>query len=165
MSESRDGSQYLKRPHRPRLASECYKGFGRYFITICTEGKKHALTSPAVIKPILMVMYDYALGTGFRITAYCVMPDHMHLLLEATRETSDLEKFVKIFKQKTSFQRRRKSGGVLWQKGYYDHVLRNDEDTAEVARYILNNPVRKGMVDDFALYPWIGSEIFDVRVM
>jgi REP element-mobilizing transposase RayT len=110
-------------------------------------------------------MYDCAMKGGFHILAYCVMPNHIHMLAEAGRETSDVQEFMRMFKQKTSYQYRHKSGTTLWQKGYYDHVLREDEDTVEVTKYILSNPVRKGFVEDFALYPWIGSEVFDVRVI
>jgi len=48
----------------------------------------------------------------------------------------------------------------LWQPSFYDHVLRNDEDLPAVARYILNNPVRKGLVDHYTEYVFSGSLVF-----
>ncbi len=45
---------------------------------------------------------------------------------------------------------------------YYEHVLRREEDTMNVARYIFNNPVRKELVDDFRKYKSLGSFEFDL---
>ncbi len=52
-------------------------------------------------------------------------------------------------------------GDELWQINYYDHVLRSDEATEKVARYILENPVRKGLVEDFRNYPFSWCQVFD----
>ena len=53
----------------------------------------------------------------------------------------------------------------LWQINYYEHVLRKAEDTKGVAYYIFNNPVRKGLVEDFKDYAFLGSFEFDVMQM
>ncbi len=45
----------------------------------------------------------------------------------------------------------------LWQKSYYDHVLRHDENLAHVVRYVLENPVRAGLVESFDEYPYAWS--------
>ncbi len=49
----------------------------------------------------------------------------------------------------------------LWEANYYEHVLRNDEATRAVARYIVQNPVRKGIVEDYSKYPYSGSFEFE----
>jgi putative transposase len=46
--------------------------------------------------------------------------------------------------------------GKLWQDNYYDHILRKTEDAAGIARYILANPVRKGLVREPEEYQWLG---------
>ena len=51
-------------------------------------------------------------------------------------------------------------GGPLWQDGYYERVLRRDEDIKEVARYIFENPVRAGLVQSPTEYPYLGSEVW-----
>ncbi len=91
------------------------------------------------------------------------MADHLHLLLEATSETSDLVAFAVEAKQRTSYRYRRQQDRALWQKGYYEHVLRDDEATLVVARYILANPVRAGIVQESHDYPFSGSLVFDRR--
>jgi hypothetical protein len=74
------------------------------------------------------------------------MPDHLHLLVEGTSDTSDLVAFANETKQRTAYRYRRRQSGTLWQKGYFERVLRDDEETLAVARYVLPNPARAGLV-------------------
>jgi len=92
--------------------------------------------------------------------AYCFMPDHVHLLL-CPEEGKDPMKFVQRYKGKTTRAYWKVSRQAkLWQRGFYDHILRGEEDVRQVVLYILENPVRKGMVASFKDYPFSGSEIF-----
>ena len=71
------------------------------------------------------------------------MPDHVHLVIEGTHEGSDLCRFVKIAKQRVAYVfRTERRISSTWQEGYYERVLRSDEATDVVIRYVLENPVR-----------------------
>ena len=63
------------------------------------------------------------------VLAYCVMPDHVHVLLEGMTETADLRDAVARWKQRTGYIWRRCYGAQLWQPGYHDRVLREGDDT------------------------------------
>src|SRR5437016_4769119 len=78
----------------------------------------------------------------FAIHAYCVMPDHVHLLVEGMVETCDLVRFISSFKQQTAFYYKKKIGRRLWQSSYYDHILRKPVAANPVAWYTGMNPVR-----------------------
>jgi putative transposase len=93
----------------------------------------------------------------FALIAYCFMPDHLHLLIKGGCEASDCRAFVRRAKQYSGFYYAKAHGGKLWQRYGYDHVLRDEEKTAIVARYILNNPVRAGLVKRIEDYPYCGS--------
>jgi putative transposase len=95
---------------------------------------------------------------AFAVLAYCVMPDHVHLLVHGRRHTSDLRRFVKRVKQSTGQRYSQKAKRPLWQEGYYDRVLRPEEAEAMVARYIIENPVRAGLVTTPSDYPYVGSD-------
>ena len=97
---------------------------------------------------------------GFAILAYCFMPDHLHLLVEAQTETSNLLKFAHATKQRTGHEHRHRSSEPLWQKGYFEHVLRDEELTPVVAKYILANPVRAGLCSLPGDYPFSGSLVW-----
>jgi putative transposase len=90
------------------------------------------------------------------------MPDHSHILVEALDDLSDLRKFCKLGKQRPGQIHARRVGGPLWQEGYYDRVLRKDEDLRTVARYLLNNPLRAGLVTKPIDYPYLGSDRWTV---
>ena len=91
------------------------------------------------------------------------MPDHVHLLVEGKQPTANFREFVRIFKQRSSFEWNRTHRTILWQRSYFEHVLRDDEDTIGVARYILENPLRAGLVADVEDYPYLGSMTLAVR--
>jgi putative transposase len=97
-------------------------------------------------------------NTGFRLLAYCFMPDHLHLLVEGSG-ASDLARFIKAFKQETSFDYKRRVGRVLWQRSYYDHVLRGPDELRPAVEYILGNPVKAGLVEDPSGFPFMGGEL------
>ena len=99
------------------------------------------------------------------VIAYCFMPDHLHLLVEGTDPASHLTEFVRVFKQRSSFHWKKLSGSELWQRGYFERVLRGDESSIDVARYILRNPLRAGIVESVEDYPFLGSLTMSVRAL
>jgi REP element-mobilizing transposase RayT len=80
--------------------------------------------------------------------------------VRATTEAADLRNFVSKWKQVTGYAHRQRTGEFLWQPSYYDHVLRDDEETSRAVRYVLENPVRKGLVTTFDEYRFSGSDVF-----
>ena len=111
---------------------------------------------------VLPVLRQNGEQNDFGIYVYCFMPDHLHLLLLGEKESS-LHKFIRTFKQESSFVFTRAHASPLWQRSYYDRVLRKEEVLEEVALYILNNPVRKRLVDDYKSYAFAGSFMFDIK--
>ncbi len=85
--------------------------------------------------------------------AWVVMPDHLHWLLAPGSEP--LDAVIRRIKSRSASAINRHMGatGPLWQKGYHDHALRKDEDVRTVARYIIANPLRAGIVSRIGDYP------------
>jgi putative transposase len=98
----------------------------------------------------------------FAVLAYCLMPDHLHALVEAESERSDFQAFVKRFKQITGFAHRRQARKSLWQAGYHERILRNDEASDAVVRYILENPIRARLSREIGEYQFAGSGVHDL---
>ena len=145
-----------QRKSSPRLHSFDYSGPNAYFITCSTYRKRLYFKDEAVVDIVLPLLKSLGRQNSFTIYAYCFMPDHLHLLLLG-EDKSSLHTFMRKFKQETSFEFKRTCGNALWQRSYYDHVLRKEEALEEVALYILNNPVRKGLVDNYRNYAFSGS--------
>ena len=85
--------------------------------------------------------------------AWVVMPDHFHWLLEL--KSSSLNHVVGRTKSRACFAINAVQGrtGSIWQQGFHDHALRQEEDLKALARYIILNPVRAGMVRRVGEYP------------
>jgi len=155
-------------PHDFRRKTNRLKDFGyisphTYFITICTANRKQIFDNNEIVSEMVKHLKEPAYKLNYQILAYCFMPDHVHLLVGANEAHADLIKFIKHFKQKTGYGLKRRHGINLWQRSFYDHILRKEESVIETVRYIFNNPVRKGLVEEFRQYPFLGSMVFDIN--
>lgn len=89
--------------------------------------------------------------------AFVIMPDHFHwlLVLGGTMSLSEVVGSVKSYSGR-SIKRclpAYPQNEPVWQEGYHDHALRKEEDVQEIARYIVANPLRAGLVGKAGDYP------------
>jgi putative transposase len=154
----------VKEHEKPRrLKDFSYRGYYRYFITIRSQSFKHHFVNDEVVAKIVEILKGTAEQEGFLVWANRFMPDHMHLLVEGKHGNADMRRLVVSFKQKSGYWFKKTYGMRLWAPNYYEHVLRNEQATMTVARYIIQNPVRKGIVSDCRSYPYSGSfELEDI---
>lgn len=145
--------------HRTRIRLDpfTYRGTGIYFLTICCDKRHAAFTRESVGAWLVKWLTRCAARHAYSVHAYCVMPDHLHILAEGTCATCHVPKFISEFKQRTGRPYQQKLGRRLWQPRYYDHVLRRAEDIETVAWYIWANPIRKGLCAAPQNYPLSGS--------
>lgn len=144
-----------------RLPRACYIGQQWYFLTACTQDRVPRFRESGIVNQHLGTLREKARDENFAIPAYCFMPDHLHLLVNGMRETSDCLAFINGFKQSSAYQFKQATGGRLWQHKPFDHVLRSDERWEPVAWYIRMNPVRKGLCARPQDWPFSGSETLD----
>jgi putative transposase len=144
-------------PKRPRLKDFDYRGTYAYFVTILTNDRAIYFREAKVIEGIINALNETAISEKFKVLTYCFMPDHLHLLVQGTDDNSNLRKFIGLFKQKSGYWFKKNYDEDLWHISYYDHVLRKEESMEHVALYILGNPARKGLVQDFREYPFSWS--------
>ena len=85
--------------------------------------------------------------------AYVVMPDHLHWLV-SLRDVA-LPALLNRIKSKSAIAVNARCGtrGPVWQRGFHDHALHRDEDVAALARYVVANPLRAGLVKRVGDYP------------
>jgi putative transposase len=140
-----------------RLAAEDYRGRKFYFVTLCFESRSRFGANSRVASWLIARLQKRAASSGFFVRAYCVMPDHSHVLVCAASEESNLMVFVESFKQETAFEFAKRRQRNLWQFKYYDRILRASDSPDCVAWYIWLNPVRKGLCKTPLEYPFLGS--------
>ena len=148
---------------RIRLAPEEYARTSAVcFITIAVQNRQPVFGKSNVAAAAVEVLQNHAAATGVRVYGYCVMPEHIHLVLSPSAACA-ITAFVRQYKNLT--QRAAWSLGVkgaFWQKRFWDHFLRADEQLERVVEYVLNNPVRRGLVDHWRDYAYSGSLVFDL---
>jgi len=90
------------------------------------------------------------------------MPDHVHLILTHKTDTAhqqvySLPVIMKAIKSASAHRINRRFGlqGAVWQEESFDHVLRCSESLDQKIDYILKNPVRRGLVDNWDTYRWL----------
>ena len=147
----------MSRKPTPRLHSFDYTGYHRYFLTISTSQRARAFVSSDAVGIVLEHLVRTSESQWFAVIAYCFMPDHLHAVVEGVRDASDFQEFVRIFKQQSAFNWKRATGRTLWHRGYAERVLRSHDDTTIAIRYVIENPVRAGLVPAPEDYPYLGS--------
>ena len=134
-----------------------YIGLHEYFLTICTYERQRAFADSAFAADAVVQLFRSAAAFHFEIIAYRLMPDQVHIVAQGARDDSNLRSFVQSWNTTMGFRWRRTHAGPLWQTGYHDHVLRAEDARLGVARYVLLNPVRAGLVENAEDYPFSGS--------
>jgi len=149
--------------HPPRIAGFSYDGSHRYLLTFTAFRRSRFFCTPQIVEDLLVQFRHSASVEQFEMLAHCFMPDHVHLLVAGIAETACLRRFVTRAKQQTGYRFAASTGQRLWQVGFYDHVLRDDEETIAVVRYILANPIRGGLTMAIGEYPFAGSDVFSTE--
>ena len=149
----------------PRLPGFDYRGCHRYFRTYCAFARARVFVSRDIVTLVNAQFLRAAVEESFDILTYCFMPDHVHLLVEGRDPDADARAFIARSKQYSAYRYRVRTGGRLWQRDSFDRVLRDTEGTIAVARYILANPVRAGLVVRPRDYPFSGSFAWDRQAL
>ena len=149
-------TSYPTRKSSPRLANYEYAGTQWYFVTINTADRKSAFSDASLASSVIDTLASTAADTGFELLAYCLMPNHLHMLASGLRDDSNLGRFLQRFKQLTGFYYKQATGQQLWHRSYYDHILRKEESAEDIAAYIWHNPVRAGLSVEAASYAFSG---------
>ena len=150
----------LRRP--TRLAYFDYIGRVAYSLTICTYQRHPAFSDHDFAREAVSRLLRTAQKFGVALIAYSLMPDHVHLIVLGERDDSPLESFVRSWNTQTGFLWRRRTGGTLWQSGYFERIVRSDVSLILEARYVFMNPVRAGLVEKPEDYPFSGSTTYTI---
>jgi len=151
------------REKRHRLSRDCYLGMVTVTFTFCIKDHLPAFTDSTSVGAMLNCLRRALDKYQAKNWAYVFMPDHLHCILEGVSESSDLWSAAVCFKKLSGIWLRWHRPGVRWQKDFYDHIHRKEEDLQKQIGYLLANPFRKGLVDDWVEYPYLGSLDYDLK--
>ena len=125
-----------------------------YFVTTVIEQRRKFFVELGVCRRVIFEMKKLDEEGYVDTLSWVIMPDHIHWLFQL-KDNSSLSIVVKNFKGRTARKLNLLLGlkGTFWQHAYYDHALRSDEEIKKIARYIVANPLRAGLVDRIEDYP------------
>ncbi|MBS4096126.1 MAG: transposase [Sulfuricella sp.] len=142
-------------PHAANLRIGRFSETGRvYLITTATPRRKPLFTDFILARLMVRALHECDATGETQTLSYVLMPDHLHWLFELTNgELSDAVKRFKSTSSRWLNATRNTPGAPTWQAGFHDRALRREEDLQAVARYIVANPLRAGLVKRIGDYP------------
>lgn len=145
-------------PRNQRLDPELYTHASRvYFITVRAYRNQSLFVRDGLNELILNALREEQERQNCIVFTYCLLPDHLHFLVSPRQDGISVLTFTDQYKGKTTnLSWTLGWRGNLWQRRYYDHIVRAEEDLRAIAEYIQNNPVRKGLIEHAENWPWSG---------
>ncbi|SES34851.1 REP element-mobilizing transposase RayT [Vreelandella subterranea] len=134
----------MPRGHALRLGRRCIPGH-YYVVTIVTENRRHVFRDFSMGCAASRAFYHPSVQRHGVTWAFVVMPDHVHWLMALE---GDLSQAVKLYKSYVSLA----AGSPVWQRGFHDRLIRQEEGIRDSARYIVANPLRAGLVNQIGDY-------------
>ena len=141
--------------HARSLRTGRYSERGRiYLVTTVTAGRAPLFADFRVARAVVQVLRRSDEAGACRTLAYVLMPDHLHWLVELVE--GDLSRVAGQFKASAAAAVNRELGTAKvrrWQRGFHDRALRREDDLVDLARYVVANPIRAGLVTRVGEYP------------
>ena len=129
-----------------RLVGYDYSQAEAYFITICTHNRDLSLQTERVQEAVRLAWHAHPIRfPTIALDEFTVMPNHVHgiiILGDAASSVPTLGKVVRAFKSISAIEANKaldRSDQPFWQRGYYDHIIRDDGDLNRIRRYIRDN--------------------------
>ena len=142
-----------------RLRTGRYSETDRIYLLTAVTHQRQPIFKDWRIGRLLVSQFKNAQEEGEATSlAWVVMPDHFHWLVQL--HNGDLPRLMRITKSRSAraINEARHSFGTVWQKGYFDQAMRREDDMRAMARYIVANPLRAGLVEHIGQYPlWDAS--------
>lgn len=141
-------------PASHRLRQGRFAEFNRIYLLTTNTFRRTPVFENVTLGRLVVNEFRYAQDRGMaRSLAWVVMPDHFHWLIEL--QQGSLGDLMQTTKSRSTKAVNRVTGEkmTLWQKGFHDRALRREEDLVKVARYVVANPLRAGLVQKLGNYP------------
>lgn len=131
---------------------------GTYFVTFETWQRRRLFVVENYVRLFLQTIYRYRREHRFQLHAFVVMPEHVHLLITPAPDVT-IEHAIQLIKGGYSHA----LGSILgrkreiWQRGFTDHRIRDEQDFLHHQNYIHRNPVERGLVSDPSEYRYCSA--------
>jgi len=146
----------IKNSNRLRHAlTEIYNNYFIEFDTLLDQyDSKYTLTENKIIAQIISDAIKYLDNKDYKLIAFCIMPNHVHLIIYQLKKP--LFTIMKVLKGFTAREINKilHRKGQFWQSESYDNVIRSKNELHNKILYTLNNPVKAGLVNNHEDWPY-----------
>jgi putative transposase len=152
LAEANDFGYKIGVHKHPRRLECIWIDYPIFFVTICTFSRQPILARNAVADILVDELRPARERHGWATGSYVIMPDHVHFSCAPDPDFKSLSDFMREWKSWTSRRiralqpRPATAATTLWQREFFDHILRSDESYARKWDYVRDNPVRAGLV-------------------
>src|SRR5215204_2992458 len=140
-----ENDEKYTRKNSLRLENFNYSASRVYFVTIVVSDKRDVFYNKEFAEEVVDCLLNLREQMKFNLYGYCLMPNHLHALIGIGESERDLGKICGAFKSLTTRIYWKYGKGTLWQRGYHDHIIRNETDFFECLKYTKENPVKKNL--------------------
>ena len=129
--------------------------FGRWDVAMHSAGYGPTWLREPEVAAVVATELHRLTESGHQLWSYCLMPNHVHLVVGLPEAEGIFYQAMQQLKGRSAYQCNRLLArqGTFWQPESYDHVVRSGEEMQNVMAYVLENPVKAGLVDDWQQWP------------
>ena len=127
-----------------------------YLITTVTHQRQPIFTDFHCARIVINTIRHMEQTCEIESLSFVIMPDHLHWLISLGNKIP-LYQVIANVKRRSAYrinEHKKRTGSSVWQKGFHDYALRKDDEIKDVARYIVANPLRAGLVNKIGDYPF-----------
>ena len=151
-------------PRLPPRLGRVFPSNPVYFITLCTYRRRQLLATSPVSDDFIRFAKRAYTERNIAVGRYVIMPDHIHLFVRGPDDFG-LGRWIGLSKQVLRKNIELSSTrDPVWQRGFFDHILRSEESYAQKWNYVCDNPARAGLVANSADWPYAGEIITIDRI-
>ena len=155
LAEISDPDEYMR-----QIESERRRWFGRWDNTLDTTTTGPFWLNEPRIAELIANSLHFLVGLKYELDSFCIMSNHVHTVFTPLQKDHGnyhaLPSIMHSLKRYTALEANRLLGrnGDFWQEESFDHVVRNGEELQRIRHYVLNNPVKAGLVQKWQNWPW-----------
>jgi len=144
-----------------RLPPDAYRDpASTWLVTIATEGRQTAFSDTAFADAFTALLHDRIAAAHADLLLACLMPDHVHLIVQIG-DVSLVDIVRDLKSRSTRLWWKHGGSGTIWQRAFHDRGLRTTRDIEVTVAYVLDNPVRAGLVETWGTYPHLFGIMVD----
>ncbi len=140
-----------------RLRGFDYSQSHSNFVTIVTENRRDIFKDKNIAEATIKVLLDLHQKYNFNLYSYCLMPNHFHALIGIGESNLTLGRICGDFKILSTRKYWKFGEGKLWQRQFFDHIIRNETDFLETVEYIRENPVKEKLAKTWQQWKYYGE--------